>query len=363
MEERLNKRLTWFVAFLAVLMVSSYSFLSYWEYHREFFADPVGWQTLLLGHGTAPQQYRVGVLFVANDLSRLMRHHLQLRHALALLDAVFLLLGVTVTLLLVTRTGFYRGASQLRRALTQLVTVFLLLFYLSWTFWYHKPETIANFASLSLAALLLSGVLRVPRTVVAIGMVLLSVYLGTIRADSGLALNLGVLLAACLPGKRALPMGRLWQGVVGGIGVLAVLSVEGYLKNVLYPGNPFSDSLFQLSSNLHSAISLFCVGTAFAPYFLSVWLARRRWQTLEGWEQILLLASGIEFLIFVIVARANEVRLFLPYPMVLLPTSAALLCRMLTESEDGVRETPGSGFSGRGPDSAMVVSIGFHPEV
>jgi hypothetical protein len=343
-------------------MVLSYSFFSYWEYQREFFANPLGWHNLLSGHGTAPQQYRVGVLFVANDLSLLTRHHLKIRHALALLDALFLLLGVTVTLFLVTQTRFYRAASQTRRALTQLVAILLLLFYLSWTFWYHKPETIANFASLSLAALLLSGVLRVPRAVLAIGMVLVSVYLGTIRADSGLALNLGVLLTACLPGKRTLPMGSLWQGGVGGLGVLAVLSVQGYLKNVLYHTNPFSDSLFQLTGNLHSAISLFCVGTALAPYFLSAWLARRRWQTLEGWEQTLLLASGIEFLIFVVVARADEVRLFLPYPMALLPTSAALLCRMLTESGEGIRETPGSEDSGRVPDSEMLLSVGSHLE-
>jgi hypothetical protein len=32
-------------------------------------------------------------------------------------------------------------------------------------------------------------------------------------------------------------------------------------------------------------------------------------------------------------ALADEVRLFLPYPMALLPTSAALLCRELTRTQ------------------------------
>jgi len=210
-----------------------------------------------------------------------------------------------------------------------LLVILLLLFYLSWTFWYHKPETIANFALLAIAAALMAGLCKIPKLLAALGLILISVYLGTIRADSGLALNLGLLFIALLPGGRFLALGRITQIITGVIGLGAVLGVESYIKYVLYPQNPFSDSLFQLVTNFKSPINLFCVIFALTPYFVIVALSRKYWRELEAWECILIIASIIEFIIFFVVARADEVRLFIPYAMVLLPTSAMLLCRQL----------------------------------
>ncbi|HEX4650419.1 MAG TPA: hypothetical protein VH250_02835 [Granulicella sp.] len=328
--ESRNWPLRRFVACCAALILCSYSFLTYWEYSREFYSDPAGWNRLAQGHGMAPQQYRIGVLLVAHLVTVVSRGHLAMRHALTLLDGLFLLVGLSATIFLVTQTRFYREASPLRRCITQLLAIALLLFYLSWTFWYHKPETIAHFASLALAALLLSGRVRIPLAMAAVGLVLVSVYLATIRADSGLALNLGILLIALLPGERTLPLGRTLQATAGVAGLIAVLGVEFYIKTVLYPASRFSDPLFELLRNLRSPVSLFCVMVALAPYFVVVLLAARRWQELEVWEAALIVASLAEFLMFVVVALADEVRLFLPYAMALLPTSAALLCRQLT---------------------------------
>jgi hypothetical protein len=318
-----------FVALFAALIVCSYSFLTYWEYSREFYADPAGWNALLAGQGTAPQQYRIGVLFAAHFLSLLAHGHLAMRHTLTLLDGLSLLIGISATFFLVRQTRFYREASLERRCATQFLAILLLLFYLSWTFWYHKPETMANFAALGLGSVLLSGRLRIPAGIAAAGLVLLSVYLATIRADSGLALNLGILLLALVPGGKAPALGRRLQALAGGAGLIAVLGVEFYIKNILYPGNRFSDPLFELLRNLRSPVSLFCVRVSCAPYFLVALLAWRRWRTLEAWEAVLLVASLVEFLVFVVVALADEVRLFLPYPMALLPTSVALLGREL----------------------------------
>jgi hypothetical protein len=329
---KLNQRWWWFLSLFAVPIIGSYSFLNYWEYSQEFHSDPNVWVRMLHGHGTAPQQYRVGVLFVASFLSWLSRGHLAIRHGLGLLDFVFLIVGMSATFFLVTQTRFYRESSLVRRCATQLLATLLLLFYLSWTFWYHKPETIANFASLSVAAVLLSGKLRIRPAAAGAGLILVSIYLGTIRADAGVALNLGILLVALLPGGKTLPLGRTLQGLVGGIGLVAVLAVESYIKYIVYPGNPFSDPLFELVRNLKSPIALYCVVFSLAPYFLVVMLARRRWKTLEAWESALLVASFVELTLFLIVARADEVRLFLPYPMALLPTSAALLGFELTRA-------------------------------
>ena len=313
-----------FVILCTVLIIGSYSFLSYWQYSREFYQDPAQWSTFLQGHATAPAQYRIGVLFPANFLAKLSHGHLAMRHTLALLDFIFLTVGVSITTFLVSGMSFYRKASIQARGIIHLLVLLLLLFYLSWMFWYHKPETLANFCFLAIAAGLMAGRWRISPLLAAFGLLLVSAYLGTIRADSGLALNLGLLLIALFPAGRSLPLGRITQIVTGILGSGIVLGVESYIKYVLYPHNPFSDRLFQLVTNLKSPLSLFCVVFALTPYFLIVALSRRYWRKLEAWECALILASIIEFVIFFVVARVDEVRLFIPYAMVLLPTSAIL---------------------------------------
>ena len=320
-----SRQLRNFVIVFIGLTIGSYIFLSYWEYSQEFYQSPTEWSTLLQGHGTAPAQYRVGVLFLAKEISRFSHAHLAMRHALALLDLVFLTIGVSITFFLLSRARFYREASYPARWIMHLLASLLLLFYLSWTLWYHKPETIANFALLVVASALIAGTSRVPSLLAMGGLILISAYMGTIRADSGLALNLGLLFVALFPGDKFLPLGRVTQIVTGIAGIAAVLGVEFYIKYILYPQNPFSDSLFQLVTNLKSPINLFCVVFALTPYFLILALSRKYWKELEGWECVLILASIVEFIIFFVVARVDEVRAFIPYAMVLLPTSAMLL--------------------------------------
>lgn len=324
-----SRRLRQFVIFFIVLIIASYSFLSYWEYSKEFYGNPTGWNNLLQGNCTAPAQYRVGVVFVAGFISKLSHGHVAIRHGLALLDAIFLTIGLFTTFLLIGKMRFCIEASHAARCIIYLLAILLLLFYLSWTFWYHKPETIANFFSLAVAAALASGRFSIPTPLAVIGLILVSAYLGTIRADAGLALNLGLLLIAILPGKRVLPLGRISQILASVVGLAAVLGVESYIKYILYPHNPFSDSLIQLGENLKSPLALFCVVFAIAPYFLTVALARKYWAQLEAWECALIVASVIEFLLFFVVAKVDEVRLFIPFAMALLPTSAILLCREL----------------------------------
>jgi hypothetical protein len=54
----------------------------------------------------------------------------------------------------------------------------------------------------------------------------------------------------------------------------------------------------------------------------------------------LIVASVIEFLLFFVVAKVDEVRLFIPFAMALLPTSAILLCRELIGEKSELVESP-----------------------
>jgi hypothetical protein len=320
-----ERRLRRFLICSTILILGSYIFLSYWEYSREYHAFPAEWSELLAGHGTAPAQYRIGVLFVAGFLARISHGHLAIRYGITLIDFVFLSIGLPVILALVSRTRFVRGASYPMRCATFLLALLLVVFYLNWTFWYHKPETIANLGSLAMAAGLLAGWRRVPVLLAALGLVLISIYLATVRADSGFALNLGVLLAAFLP-QSAKASGRVLKAAAAVVGLFAVLAVEYFIRHRMFPNNPFSDPLFQLVRNLKSPANLFCVVFALAPYFLAIRLTVKHWARLEEWERAVAIASMAQFAFFFVVAKADEVRVFLPYALVLVPTSAALLC-------------------------------------
>jgi hypothetical protein len=340
----LERHLQRLISFFLVLVSAAYLFLSYWDYSKEYYASPTEWAALLHGVGPAPAQYRLGVLFPAGRLAALSHGHLAVRHTVTFLDAIFLFVGVSVIVFLMRRTLFYRASPFVTRCLLELSTVSLFLYYLSWTFWYHKPETIANFALLSLAALLVSGRLRVPPALLAVGLLVLSLYLATIRADSALALNFGLFVIALLPEGKVLPLGRMLQLATAVVGAAGVLGVEFYIKHVLYPHNSFSDGLFMLPYNLRSPIDMFCMFCGLAPYMLIVWQARKHWSSLEAWERAMLVASVVEFVLYLIVAKVNEVRLFMPYPMMLLPLSGVIITRsLLGDGRHGAAAYPETG--------------------
>ena len=308
-------------------VVVSFTFLSDERYSHEWYELRQMWEGLLAGNGDAPAQYRIGVIYFANFLSGLTHGHLAFRHVLALMDGVFLALAMTVLFYLVSRSQIYRRATAAARVALTSFGLMLLLYYMFWLFFYHKPETVANFACLTVAAALIAGKPRIPVTLAFCCLVLISAYLGTVRADSGFALNLGILIVAIIPGERILPLGRWVQAAAGLAGIFAVLGVEYYIKQIMFPNNPYPISKFQLLHNLTTVSTLVCVPVALGPWFLTVWFAGRNWARLESWEQALVAASLVEFPVFFVVAMANEVRLFLPYAMVLIPTASALMLK------------------------------------
>jgi len=321
--DMLSRRLRKFDWLSIMFIAASFTFLSDWRYGREYYQDPTGWTEFLKGHAEAPGQYRIGVLFPANFLSNLT--HLPLRHMLSLVDGIFLFLALSILFFLMSGNDSYPGKSQGGRGTVHCLSFALLLYYMSWLFFYHKTETIANFACLAVAAALVAGKPRVPVPLAVIALVLLSAYLGTVRADSGLALNVGIVAVALFPGGKNLPLGRLAQLAAGSIGVLAVVGVEYYIRYFMFPHAPYPASVFQLLTNLTTFVGVFCVVAALGPWFLVVRLAMRHWRRLEAWECALVVASTVEFIMFMVVAMSDEVRLFLPYCMALVPTSALLL--------------------------------------
>ncbi len=313
------------------ILIGSYIYLSYWEYSRAYYGSPNEWSDLLAGKGAAPFQYRLGVLVPADAIGRMLPHHLPLRLTLTLLDLLFLFVGCVTLFRLLARTNATTKSREHRWGIVTLA-LFLLTFDLLWTLWYHKPETIASFFCLTVSLWLIKGAARIPRGLAVVLLVGLAAYAATVRADTIFAFHAGMLLACLLPGAATMPLGRVTQGIGSLVSIIAILGIEWYIKNVLYPLAPFKAALFQLVHNLHPA-NLAVVFLALAPYGATLWLAGRAWKSIGAWERGLVLGSVVDFGFYFVVGRSNEVRIFLPFAMTLLVLSAPLLYAHFVEAE------------------------------
>jgi hypothetical protein len=290
---------------------------------------------MIEGHVRAPEQYRIGVFFPAYFVSQLSHGRIPVRGVLAVFDGVFLAVTLWIVFSLLAKQRVYLRLSDSGRLAANLLGFALTLFYLSWLFEYHKFETVANSTCIAIIGAILAGRHKLPVPLSVAALLLVSAYFATIRADSAIACNLGIGLIALIPGKRVLPLGRVPQIVTALAGAVTVLGVEYYITHIMFPNRPYPGSRFLLLHNLTTPISIFVVVVALGPWFLTVRLAQRFWSTLEAWECALIFASITEFLIYFVVAQSGEVRLFLPYPMALVPVSVVLMLRFLFHATGG----------------------------
>ncbi|MGI8771646.1 MAG: hypothetical protein ACR2JE_09425 [Acidobacteriaceae bacterium] len=344
LDTRLRRFLTWAV----VILSAGYTFLDYWNYSRMWHADPREWADLLAGRGLAPAQYRIGVMRLAAFLAQHLHTHL--RHMFALIDCVSLLIGLACILALLSRTALFRahGASSsahpvgnedhLRQWTLSLLCLGLFTVYLSWTFWFQKPETLPTLAYFALSALLAASHARgATRWLFAALLLLLAVLQATVRADAAVAFHLGMLMAAVLPsGSRSgasMPLGRMTQAVTSGLAIVAAGAVQYGIAHWLYPGAQRNTDTFQLLSNLRSSMGYLAITLSLAAWWVTLWLAARRWRTLHGlagagnWALGLLLGSLAHFAMFYAFGMAEEVRIFLPFAMAVLPVTTVLFYR------------------------------------
>jgi hypothetical protein len=309
------------VSVLLTAIVLSTGYLDYWAYSQAFYKEPNIWMDVVRGTGTAPSQYRIGVVDTAYFLARHL--HASMRHTLALLDVISGLIAVFALFLVLQRSVVYRKASVVAQWFGAASFILLIQFYLAWLLWYQRPETLPTAAILALALLLLSGAIGMAGTV--LGLLLLAIAQGFVRADVAFALHLGILLV-CLTkaGKRfALP-----RGVQAGTSVMAMLLAVGiqfWLMKKVYPQASYGDTaVLQLFLNLKSP-------QAYTPFLLfllpgawtGVMLSRRRYEVEPAGEGVF--TAAVIFLgMWVMVGKIAEVRIFMPFALALAPLTVEL---------------------------------------
>ena len=327
------KRITSF--FLSIVLFSA-GFLDYWEYSRQFYRDPGMLTTILTGKASAPVQYRIGVIYTANFLAT--HAHLALRHTLTLLDVLAEFIAVFTLFLVLRRSATYRKAGLAGEWFGAACFVAVTEFYLAWLLWYQRPETLPTAAILSVALLLLTVKLPLPENagmfVTAAGMIVLAAVQGFVRADIAFALHLGILLVCLTRTGKGFALPRAVQAITSSISLLLVVGIQYMLMRRIYPHATYGDTpVLQLFDNLKSPREQIPFVLFLLPVgWTLVTLVRRRYPVGAG--AVAALTGAVVFLgMWVTAGRIEEVRIFLPFAMMLVPLTTELAMQRFLPNE------------------------------
>jgi hypothetical protein len=339
------------VSVLLSVIVLSAGYLDYWAYSQAFYKEPNLWMDVVSGTGSAPNQYRIGVIDTAYFLARHL--HLGMRHTLALLDVISGMIAVFALFLVLQRSAVYRRASVATQWFGAASFIILVQFYLAWLLWYQRPETLPTAAILALALLLVvkpplperaGAIGTVGKIGTVIGLLLLAVVQGFVRADVAFALHLGILLVCLTPAGKGFALPRGVQAGTSLVAVLLALGIQYDLMKRVYPQATYGDTqVLQLFFNLKSL-------QGYIPFLLfmmplgwtMVMLARR--QYLAGSAEIGMLTAAVIFIgMWVIAGRIKEVRIFLPFALALAPLTVELEMQRFLPGIEGAETRAGVG--------------------
>lgn len=350
------------------------SFRNYSTYRYYEHLNPGAWMSFVKGTGPAPEQYRIGVKFLAWWI---MRHAGGgFRHSFALLDT----LASTATGLLLygllERSHFYEQAGHARQWLASAALLALLFYYLSWLPWFEKAETLpsAGFAagllwlwSAPAANVMHSRAHTRHRAWTATGLLLLTFAFALVRADLALLLNLGLCGVATqgrFSGGLSLP--RPLAVTVSAACACVAAGTQACLMLVAFPEAsyqgvpvfmlrhdftdlavvaPFVLFLLPFAWTVHAAVTCLRAAGANRPAHIELWKG-------DGAGLGILLGSLLYLPVWMALGKLDEVRIFLPCALALTPLSAKLLLQTLC---------PGpSNLVAAGPDAVLNRDLRRH---
>jgi hypothetical protein len=299
-------------------------FLDYWAYSRAFYLQPGIWMDLVHGTGSAPAQYRVGVVRSAFWISEHM--HMGMRHAFTLLDMISGLAAVFLLYDLLERSLTYRKSGMTAKWFGSVAYVVLVQYYLAWLLWYQRPETLPT---AMLVAILLWLWTRkniwldestVGQWLTAALIFLVSAAQGVVRADMAFMVDLGMLLLCLTRLGKGLALPRSAAIVVSLSGAILAGAIQIYMMKVVYPNASYGTTpVFQLKLNFIDHDRVFPFVLFLIPYWwMLAQIAKRR---LTGDAAGLgMVAGSLMFaVLWIIFGKFDEVRIFMPIALALAP--------------------------------------------
>jgi hypothetical protein len=317
-----------------LLAVLSTVFLDYWSYSRSFHAEPDIWASTLRGTTAAPEQYRIGVLKTAEFLT--LHTPLAMRHALALIDLVALLVAVFVLQSLLTRSTAWRSASLAAQWFGAAAFVALLEYSLLWLTWYQRPETLTIAALLALSLWFCTNRVRFPGVEAGnVALCILGILLGFVRADVAITFNLGIAIICLTRLGKGFPSGRWRQLFASLVTVICAAAMQLHIMHDLYPHATYGTTpVFQLLLNYTDHIRIVPFALFMVP---TVWVVlqilRHRFSPQPA-QAGLLLGAAIFVVLWCVLGKIDEVRIFLPFSFALAPLTIEAAMARIAVAED-----------------------------
>ncbi|MES2390618.1 MAG: hypothetical protein V4555_03180 [Acidobacteriota bacterium] len=311
----------WARVLLAASMAGM-SYLSFFNYKAQGLGAAGAWSDLLAGRGAAPEQYRVGVVWLAHAL--MVHLHGPLPAVLAAIDGVCGVVAVMVLMSVLERSEVYAQASVALKWLGAVTMLWLVEWFLAWLLWIGKPETMP--AAMLVALILGLWSVRGREALVAVGLAVATLALATFRADVACLLNAGVFAFMLLRPEARFSLSRKWA--LSGSGLIAVLAagVQWWLMRVKYPQARYGNvKLWQLWPNVHHASRWPPFVVFLLPVAWMVFEVVRRRFVRDAASVALLVGAGLFAMLWVTIGKIDEVRIFLPMALALAPLTAEMV--------------------------------------
>ena len=323
------------VNLFVVAISSSYAFMDWINYKRTFAVHPDGWMLYFSGQVEAPGQYRIGIWDAVLWMHRWL--HLKPYDALTLIDVFCVAGSLWVGLRLLRSLDFYQSAPSSVRWLANVGAFSLAEYYIVWGYWYQTGATMPSVLFVVLSMALVYGAILRDRMLARCLLICLGIIQAFIRADVAVILHAGIFLAYFFGTKRAAFPDRRPQAVTSLLIALLAGGVQLYLMFVRFPNARYgAGGVVRVTENLHPEMLLTMLLGLF-PYWVLVGLILSKRYKPDGPTVALLASSALYLVVWFVVGRLEEVRIFLPFAFALVPATVAALIGLLPLTQDAPR--------------------------
>ena len=257
--------------------------------------------------------------------------------AFGVLDVLSSTLAVLLLHRVLQLSPVFRRATPALRWIGSAAFAAMILFYLNWTLWYQKVATLPTTGIVAVMLWLWTpngrdGESTTPQWASALAFIALIIMQAFVRADVALFLCLGLFIISLTRTGDRLALSRKLARGVSLVGAVLAAGIQLYLMKILYPNATYGDvPAFMLKIDYSEPMLWFAFLIFLAPFIWTVYqVVQRRFSNDAAGQAFMLAAIGY-ILIWVPLGRLDEVRIFIPMGMALIPLLAEVFMLYVQE--------------------------------
>lgn len=289
------------------------------------------WMPFIHGSGAAPEQYRIGIKMIAWWLVQHLSWSFHL--GFALIDVITSAAGALLVYDLLLHRPAIRMSNTAMQWFASAGFVLLMCYYMMWVNSFFRPETMPCIGLTACMAWLWTCPRheRSGAVLTICGLLAVTVALAWIRADIPCAFSAGIFVASLAQAGRGLSISRTAAQATSAGCFLVAAGTQLYIMRVLYPQASYGKvPVLMATRDLRDPL-------VFPPFLIFivplVWTAvqaYRQRSVLDTGSRGLLLGAIIYFVLWVLLGKLDEVRIFIPFAVVLIPITMELAVRRIS---------------------------------